>query len=239
VITPARASVGGAGVDIEALLFAPARPVAAVVLVHGWGGSAQAMAEPANRLAELGYLAVAVSLRGWGGSGGDDDGGLAQPDDVAAVVAWLASGSPQLSGRIGVLGISQGGQVALLSAARSSLVAAVAAWAPVTDVASWRATTQYPGIPEYIDRVCDDGDLQGRSPLSFAADIRVPVLLVHGGADTRVPTDQSRRLDEAIRRSGGRCHLEVLDGVGHGRGPDGKDRAFDLTAAFFAEHLRG
>jgi dipeptidyl aminopeptidase/acylaminoacyl peptidase len=229
--------IPGAGVELEAIVFAVGEPSAAVVLLHGWGGSAETMVAPAKQLAALGYLAVAVSLRGWGRSGGADDCGLRQPDDVAAVVDWIGSTHPRCAPRVGLLGISQGGQVALLTAARCPAVAAVAAWAPVTDVALWRQTTEYPGIPEYIDAVCADGDLARRSPVSVAADLAVPLLLVHGGADTRVPTDQSRLLETAVARPGGDARLEVLDGVGHQRGPAGNRAAFDLTAAFFAEHL--
>jgi dipeptidyl aminopeptidase/acylaminoacyl peptidase len=229
--------IRGVGVDLEAILFAPGTPTAAVVLLHGWGGSAETMAAPALELAELGYLAVSVSMRGWGRSGGTDDCGLHQGDDVAAVVGWIESTYPRCAPRIGLLGISQGGQVALLAAARSSAVAAVVAWAPVTDVALWRETTEYPGIPEYVDAVCADGDLARRSPLSFVADLSVPILLVHGGSDTRVPTEQSRLLHAAVTRCGGDARLEVLDGVGHRRGPTGNQRALDLTVSFFAEHL--
>ena len=127
--------------------------------------------------------------------------------------------------------------MALRCAAGSSMVSAVAAWAPVTDVARWRETTEHPGIPEYIDDVCSDGNLAARSPASFAAEIGVPVLLVHGDADTRVPTSQSRLLHDSITACGGQCRLELLPGVGHHRRPAGNDRAFALTANFFGMHL--
>jgi dipeptidyl aminopeptidase/acylaminoacyl peptidase len=229
--------VAGAGVDLEAIVFSAGVPSAAVVLLHGWGGSAETMAAPALELAQLGYLAVSASMRGWGRSGGSDDCGLHQPDDVAAIVSWIGSTYPRCAPRIGLLGISQGGQVALLCAARCPAVSAVAAWAPVTDVALWRETTEYPGIPEYIDDVCADGDLAGRSPLSFVADLAIPLLLVHGGADTRVPTEQSRLLHRAVTSRGGHARLEVLDDVGHHRGPPGNRKALDLTVSFFADHL--
>jgi dipeptidyl aminopeptidase/acylaminoacyl peptidase len=231
--------VDGAGVELEAIVLCGDRPSAAVVLLHGWGGSARTMVPPAVELAELGYLAVSVSMRGWGRSGGVDDCGLHQGDDVVAVVRWVASTYPRCATRIGLLGISQGGQVALLCAARCRALAAVAAWAPVTDVAAWRATTTEPGIPGYIDATCRYGNLTSRSPLSRAADLALPVLLVHGSADTRVPTEQSRLLHDAVNAAGGHARLEILDGIGHGRGPSGNRRALDLTIAFFATHLAG
>jgi dipeptidyl aminopeptidase/acylaminoacyl peptidase len=240
VVEPQEYLVRGAGVDLDVHLYwagSLAVPSSAVVLVHGWGGSAATMATPAQELAMLGYLAVAVSMRGWGRSGGADDCGLHQPDDVVEVVRWIGSTFPSCAPRVGLLGISQGGQVALLSAARGAAVAAVAAWAPVTHVARWRATTEHPGIRAYIDEVCADGDLAGRSPTSFVTELTVPILLVHGSSDRRVPTDQSQRLHAALTRAGNDARLEVLDGVGHQRGSTGNRHALDLSIAFFAQHL--
>jgi len=175
-------------------------------------------------------------MRGFGGSGGTDDCGLHQPDDVVSVVADLRARRPDLAS-VGLLGISQGGQVALLSAVRGAAVEAVAAWAPVTDVARWRATTAHPAIPGYLDDRCADGRLADRSPLATAAGLRPPVLLVHGDADTRVPTEQSQLLHAAVRSAGGWCELALLPGVGHQRGPDGNRVAMVATSRFFQAHL--
>jgi dipeptidyl aminopeptidase/acylaminoacyl peptidase len=144
-----------------------------------------------------GYGVVLVSMRGWGGSGGRDDGGLEQPDDIVAAIRSLAA-EPWVGGAaVAMLGVSQGGQVALLAAAKGAPVAAVAAWAPVTDVDRWRATTAYPGIVSYIDRTCSD-DTRRRSPVDVASAITAPVLLVHGDADVRVPMEQSDLMAEAL-----------------------------------------
>lgn len=244
--------VRGSGVDLEALVFhqaAPAaeaaEPSAAVVLLHGWGGSAETMATPARQLATLGSLAVSVSMRGFGGSGGTDDCGLRQPDDVAEVARWIGSTHPRCASRVGLLGISQGGQVALLAAARCPAVSAVAAWSPVTDVAAWRRGGPPPSTrrsratstPPAPTAPAPTATSPGRSPTSFVTELaerRVAILLVHGDADTRVPTDQSRRLHDALVRHGGDARIELLAGVGHQRGPAGNRRAFDLTIQLLA-----
>jgi len=230
--------VDGAGVPIEPVLYGDPGANAGIVLVHGWGGSAATMAVPSATLADAGYLAVAISMRGWGASGGIDDCGLHQPDDVSVIVDWVHGQLAAVTGSVGLLGISQGGQVALLAAARGASVSAVAAWAAVTDVRAWRAETQHPGIPGYIDETCADGDLEARSPIIVAERLaHLPVLLVHGDSDTRVPTEQSRRLHAAIVRAGGRASLVVLEGIGHQRGPAGNRAALDATLRFFATEL--
>ena len=146
----------GDGVDIETVLVEPPQPPSAgVVLLCGWGDTAQSLAQPAAAWAERGYLAVSISMRGFGRSGGTDDCGLRQPDDVVAVVEWVRARTE----RVVLMGISQGGQVALLTAARGAPVAAVSGWSAVTDVAAWRVGSTTSGIAEYIDAVCGDGDL--------------------------------------------------------------------------------
>ena len=98
----------------------------------------------------------------------------------------------------------------------------MAAWAPVTDVASWRETTGHGGIPAGGDAACGDGALAGRSPLRHADRIaRAPVSLVRRDADTRVPTAQSLLPRDALLEAGGTRGLGVLAGVAHGRGRDG------------------
>ena len=225
--------VPSAGVDIEVFVTGVPEPVGrAVVLVHGYGGSATALGPLADLFSQAGYEAAAMSMRGFGGSTGVDDLGLQQPQDVAAVAAWFRRRTSVR--RLYAVGISQGGQVVLLAAAAGAPLDGIAAWAAVTDVARWRATTTYPGIPEYVDAMCADGRYAERSPLRVADRIRVPVLLVHGEADTRVPTEQSVALHQARLAAGCPSKLELLAGVGHHqRDSAGHPNSLDHSVAFF------
>ena len=55
-----------------------------------------------------------------------------------------------------------------------------------------------------------------RSPLARAAEIRAPVLLLHGSADSAVPLAQSEALATALRAAGATVEHHVYDGEGHG-----------------------
>lgn len=224
--------MAGVGIPIEVIRFTPKNPTGALILIHGWGEAVDSLIGLVEPFASIGYDTVAMSMRGWGRSGGVDDCGLHQPDDVIAIAEEIRSWPFTSKKPVYYCGISQGGQVALLAAARQpSLVTAVAAWAPVTDVGRWRETTSR-RIVDYIARTCVDGDLEVRSPLAQAHRLTVPVLLVHGDADNRVPIEQSQLLNEAIDTAGGRCTLDVLHEIGHG-GPQARKRAFAATTEFF------
>ncbi len=206
----------GDGVGIEALWWRAGDASApAVLLTHPFDGDAYSVAPLGIALREAGYHAVAVSMRGFGRSGGRDDCGLCQPDDLIAELGWMR-GRPEIDGEhLGLYGRSQGGLVALLAAARvPTLVRAVVVWNAVTDIDHWHDNRQHPRIPDYIEAVCGR-DTSVRSPIDIAPAIRAAVLLVHGAVDTRVPTAQSMMLAEVMRASGRCVELVLLDGRGH------------------------
>ncbi len=236
-------SIAADGVMIGGTLFRPdavgARP--ALVLLHGWqpaGTNGAAVVEArARRYAADGYVALAISLRGWPPSGGTDDCGLRQPADVVAVAAWLRAQPGVAADRVGLVGFSQGGQVALL-AARDPGVRAVVAYYPVTDVTSWKATTANPDIPGYVSAVCEPGGTTPRSPVAHANGISANVLLVHGEADTRVPTDQSMRLRDALAAAGRRVQLLLVPGAQHGFTSSEEAMVSPVVDHFLAAELR-
>jgi dienelactone hydrolase len=245
-LTPGRHDVTltGAGVSLGGALFRPetseSRP--AIIVLHGWqpaGTNGVATVEArARRLADEGYVALALALRGWPPSGGADDCALRQPDDVVSAASWLRAQPGVLADRIGLLGFSQGGQVALLAAARDARVRAVVAYYPVTDPARWKTTTTNPDIPGYVTAVCEPGGVSARAPLQRAADIAAPVLLVHGDQDTRVPTEQSLLLQAARVAADLPTELFLVPGAQHGFVAAEEALARPVVDQFLAARLR-
>lgn len=221
-----RETIPGAGVSIGAVLYRPAlaptdlRP--GIVVVHGHlpydVDGALTVQDVAERYADLGYIAVAMSMRGWPQSGGADDCGLEQPDDIVRVVEWLRAEPGVDPAHVGLIGYSKGGQMVLLAASRNAAVAAVVAYYPVVDLARWRATTDRDDTGRYIDTLCDVGPgLAPRSPVHHADTMTAPILLVHGDADANVPLDQSQAMFDALGRAGRLAQFLIVPGAGHDR----------------------
>jgi dipeptidyl aminopeptidase/acylaminoacyl peptidase len=236
-------SLPGSGVTLGGILFRPAsisKPLPAIIVLHGWARpgvpGAPRVEGWARRLSEQGYTALALSMRGWPPSGGSDDCGEQQPDDVAQAADWLARLPGVNADSIGVLGFSLGGQVALLAGARSSRIKAIVAYFPITDIERWRDTTSNTGIRDfYVPQVCAAG--RSNSPVNSANKIRAPILLIHGDRDTWVPTEQSLRMREALQKANRYVELLVIGGGDHGFTGEQSEQAWSAATKFFDLHL--
>jgi ABC-2 type transport system ATP-binding protein len=124
-------------IRLDSTLYVPAgadagHRVPAVILAHGFGGSKDSVAGDARELARHGYVVLAYTARGFGGSDGQI--ALDSPDyevaDARQLVDWLAT-RPQvrLDGpgdpRVGVTGGSYGGALALMLAGYDPRVDAI------------------------------------------------------------------------------------------------------------------
>jgi dipeptidyl aminopeptidase/acylaminoacyl peptidase len=160
-------------------------------------------------------------MRPWGG-GGQNDCGLSQSADTKRMIEWLASQPGVDPDRIGVMGGSFGGQVALLTGALTPRVKAIVSYAGPTDWASMNALAPWPWhrpslsavLPSWYPEECRS-DLESISPVTVASRIKAPVLLIQGDADATVPPEQAEEMEQALRRSGDSVQLDLVSGAGH------------------------
>src|SRR4051812_41313348 len=133
-------------IDLDTRFYLPRNrsgKMPAVLLAHGFGGSKNSVTDDAASLAERGYAVLTWSARGFGRSGGQIH--LDSPDyevkDAQRLLDWLAArpevrtdaaGDP----RVGVVGGSYGGALALLLAAQDPRVDAIVPMITWNDLAT-------------------------------------------------------------------------------------------------------
>ncbi|MBE2215294.1 MAG: alpha/beta fold hydrolase [Opitutaceae bacterium] len=186
-------------------------PKGTIVLLHGIWMSRESVLHWAIHLAQAGYRTVPVDLRGHGTSTGAwVTYGALETGDLAAVLDELQR-LGMAGDRVGVLGISYGASVGLLWASRDPRVGAVVALEPFSDPREAIRHYARAMLSPEINRKLSDQALAGAASKAARlagfrweqADVigamkrlTVPVLFIHGEADTVIPPEHSRRLCE-------------------------------------------
>ena len=108
--------------------YLPSTNRAAVVLLHGAGSTRSNVLDEAAVLARHGFGVLMIDARGHGDSGGRAmDFGWHGDADIAAATGYLAERPDVDPQRIGVVGMSMGGEEAIGAAATNPLIGAVVA----------------------------------------------------------------------------------------------------------------
>lgn len=235
----------GDGVEVSAW-FVPSRNGAAVVLRHGAGSTRTSTLRQAALLADHGYGVLMPDARGHGLSGGEGmDLGWYGDLDTSAAVTFLARQDGVVPARIGVVGLSMGGEEAIGAAGVAAPVRAVVAEGATGRTAAdnddirpddWASALER-GLDAYVYGVTDL--LTGASP---PASLRASVaragdtafLLVTAGT-----IEQERLAAESMRSAApDRVEVWTVPGAGHTQGlatdPAGWE---DRVVGFLDEHL--
>jgi acetyl esterase/lipase len=167
--------------------------------------------------------------------------------DVAAGVDLLADVDAPLDlGRVGAVGHSAGGHLALWAAARHRLPEhapganprvrplAVVSQAGVADL---RLALVTPPSDEPTRAL-----LGGDAPLELASPrdlvpLGIDQLVLHGERDDLVPLEISRSYAAAAQEAGDPCKLRILPGTGHFEHIDPSTAAWRIAREWLAEHV--
>jgi dipeptidyl aminopeptidase/acylaminoacyl peptidase len=171
-------------------------------------------------LADAGYIVAATQYRGGPGSGGRDEFGGRDIHDLLNLVPLVESRPDVAPGGIFLLGASRGGMMAMLALRQGLMPRAVALRAPMLDLnESARLRDDMRGIfeelmPDYLGD--SEAALTRRSALAWPDELPdVPMLLLHGDSDPRVPVTQSIRMHTALRHLGRSVELHVYENEAH------------------------
>jgi acetyl esterase/lipase len=203
----------------------------------------------AQALAADGFAVCCPEYRRVGEEGGGWPGTF---DDIRSAVAVLpgavadATDRSVDAARVVLAGHSAGGHLALWAVSRLARVpearaGAVVSLAGVCDLARCYET----GLGDDAAR-----DLMGGGPGQFperyavadpsrALPLGLPLTLVHGTADDRVPSEQSRDFGERARVAGDRVGCVLLPGVGHFELIDPLSAAWPAVQAEFSSAAGG
>ena len=173
-----------------------------VVLVHGWTGNSGTMMFVAEPLLAAGYPVFSIDVRRHGRS---DDAPYVTirhfRDDLKHALELTRERRPEAP--VAVVGHSLGVSAALLAAAAGAPIdaaAVVAAPADLFEVTAGMFTDR--GLPgNLMTRVLRPfwqrragESFTGLNPAARAAELKIPILVVQGGLDARVPAEHARRI---------------------------------------------
>jgi len=185
-------------------------------------------------IAGRGYLAVAVSQPGYGGSSGPADycGPFTQ-HAVAAVIARLKSEEKVAKGKLVIEGISRGAVTAGLIAARDPSVSGLVLISGVYDFAPYVQEPNQSSDKQAIVKTLREESggtpaaLESRSVLRMAGRIKASTLILNGAKDDRTSPDQAPRLADTIVRSGGKARAIIYPDFGHQIPVDVRNKEID------------
>ncbi|MFZ5827469.1 MAG: alpha/beta hydrolase family protein [Bacillota bacterium] len=202
-----------------------AGPHPAVIVIHGGGWQASTdlayMRPAALHLTRRGLATWTIEYRRMGNPGGGWPGTL---DDILQATDYLLEEAAPAHGidprRVVALGHSSGGQLAAWLGVQRPVLAGVVSLAGVLDMAAQYRLRRELGASNYV------ADLLGGSPeevparYAAASPTRLPppampVVLVHGENDWRVPPSHSQTYHAYLQAQGGQVELIQLPGVDH------------------------
>src|SRR5688500_5848574 len=250
------------GLEIPAFLTLPKgvepKNLPAVIVPHGgpWYRDSWGYDAFAQFLANRGYAVLQPNFRGSTGYGkkfidaGNKQWGDKMQDDITWGAKYLTAQGIADPKRIGIMGGSYGGYATLAGVTFTPDLYA----AGVSIVGPSNLITLLESIPPYweqirklfYERMGDPNTPEGKaqllrqSPLSHAAKIKTPLLVIQGANDPRVTKRESDQIVIALRDRGFPVEYLVAPDEGHGFARSVNNMAMFATAEkFLAKHLGG
>ena len=250
--------VGGEDRQIPAWVYKPQGkgPFPVVVSIHG-GPEGQSRPSFSSTyqmwMEKLGVAVVVPNVRGSSGYGKSylalDNGFKREGSvrDIGALLDWIATQPDLDADRVAVFGGSYGGYMVLASSVHYSdkLKAAVDIVGISNFVTFLENTQDYrrdlrrveygderdPAIRAHLEKI---------SPLNNVEKIKIPMLIVQGENDPRVPVTESKQVVAALREQGETVWYMNALNEGHGyRKKENRDVYQQATVMFLKEHLIG
>ena len=246
--------------ELHGYLTLPAKasdkPLPVIVLVHGGPHGVRDLPSYDARiqlLASRGYAVLQVNFRGSSGYSNDfERAGYKQwagtmLDDISDSHSFIESDDRLDAERVCLYGASYGAFAAVSVAAKNpGQYRCIVAASGVYDL-PLLFDVEYSDIPETEDGrnylklvVGDDFELlKQQSPISFAKNIKEPLLLIHGMQDQRISETQSLRFKEALEEENLKPTWIGIGSAGHkAESLRNRKKAFEAILGFIEDHLK-
>ena len=243
------------GLKIEAYLTKPksyveGQKLPAIILPHG-GPMARDYSGFdywSELLANRGYVVLQPNFRGSSGYGYDFEmaaikgWGKAMQDDLQDAVKWLESQNIIDKEKVCIGGASYGGYAALMAAVKhADSFKCAASFAGVSDLERIvRNSRRFTNNEIVKKQLGDDYDeLEAVSPVAFAKQINIPILLIHGTDDRVVPVVHSQDMAEELEDYDKEVsYLEIEDGNHNLSVQSHRIQTLEAMVNFFDKHLK-
>jgi pimeloyl-ACP methyl ester carboxylesterase len=197
----------------------PERPV--VMLCHGLGANKQNFLPMARLVHGLDFNVLIFDFRGHGDSGGRTvTFGYKESDDVQAAVAYARAAHP--TSKLYGLGYSMGGSALIKLAAEQGgfdKIVLDCTFARAEHIALHSMLWFFGPLKRPIwhtgrawGQLFSGVDVGQHNPEEHIGQIRCPIFLIHGSADTLIPATESQRL---LAAAGQGTQLWIVEGAGH------------------------
>jgi len=251
-------SAEGGPERIPAWLYLPEGegPHPVIIVIHG-GPEGQARPSFSSTyqmwLQKLGAAVILPNVRGSDGYGKHYmslDNGFKREDsvkDIGALLDWIATRPELDENRVAVFGGSYGGYMVLASAVHySDRLKAAVDIVGISNFVTFLENTQSYRRDLRRAEYGDERDpamrehLEAISPLNHVGKIAVPMFVVQGQNDPRVPVTEAEQIVAALRAAGQPVWYMNALNEGHGyRKKENRDVYQQATMLFFMEHLVG
>lgn len=221
-----------AGQSLTLDLYRPqpmSAPTPLIVWIHGSHGDDPTKAPtPAAALVTPGYAVASIDYRS-----AVNVPIAARVGDAKAAVRWLRANAERFNidpAKVGVFGYDSGATIAAILGTSGDVTALEG---------DDGATGQRSRVQAVVALAGSVDHAQAVNPLAYVSKDDAPTLLLHGTADTVVPTLQSQALVSALKVAGVDATLELQIGVSHDLRRLLSPLAMQQVNTFFDQTLRG
>ncbi|WP_375295436.1 alpha/beta hydrolase family protein [Paenibacillus doosanensis] len=191
-------------------------------------------------MARRGYCVFAPFYRGNEGGEGREDFGGEDRYDVCHAITLVRSLPEVKRGPVPLIGFSRGAMMALLAAKQCPDAGPVVVWGGVSDL--FHTYEERVDLRRMLKRVVGHPRKQSeayeeRSPVYWLERISVPVMIVHGTADSQVGVAQARKLAEGLERAGKDYAMELYEGLDHRFPKEEDEKALDAVFGWITGKL--